>query len=105
MTQRLVKIKTNKVRCPNSKLVINGPKAQNENKRHSSLDKIGRLHVPSIIHQKIKFVTEEQLVYVSAEDDMIAATSSRASYVKIDEKVIEYSFRSLEFVNTMYVGE
>ena len=36
---------------------------------------------------------------------MIAATSSGAPYVKADEKALECSFRSLEFVNTMYVGE
>ena len=43
MTQRLDKVKTDKVRGPNSKLVTNGPEAQNANK-HSSPDKIGRLH-------------------------------------------------------------
>ena len=44
MTQWLDKInnKKDKVRGPNSKLVTNGPEAQNENK-HSSPDKIGRL--------------------------------------------------------------
>ena len=36
---------------------------------------------------------------------MIAATSSRAPYVEIDEKSMECSFRSLEFVNAMNVGE
>ena len=36
---------------------------------------------------------------------MIAATSSMAPYVEADEKAIECSFRSLEFVNTMYVKE
>ena len=36
---------------------------------------------------------------------MIAATSSRAPYVEEDEKAMEYSFKSLEFVNAMYVGE
>ena len=36
---------------------------------------------------------------------MIAATLSGAPYVEIDEKVMECSFRSLEFVNAMYVGE
>ena len=36
---------------------------------------------------------------------MIVATSSRAPYVEIDEKAMECSFRSLEFVNAMYVGE
>ena len=61
--------------------------------------------VPSILHQKIKFVTEGQLVNRAAEEDMITATSSRAPYVETNEKVMEYSFRSLEFVNVMYVGE
>ena len=61
--------------------------------------------VPSTFHQKIKFVTEGQLVCLSAEEDMIAVTSLGAPYVEIDEKAMECSFRSLEFVNAMYVGE
>ena len=61
--------------------------------------------VPSTLHQKIKFVTERQLVFVFVEEDMITATSSRASYVETDEKAIECSFRSLEFFNAMYVRE
>ena len=36
---------------------------------------------------------------------MIAATSSGAPYIEIDEKAMECSFRSLEFVNAIYVGE
>ena len=42
MTQILDKIKTDKVRGSNSKLVTNGLEAQNKNK-HSSPKKIGRL--------------------------------------------------------------
>ena len=42
--------------------------------------------VQSTLHQKIKFVTEGQLVCVSTEEDMIVATSSGALYVEIDEK-------------------
>ena len=42
MTQRLDKVKTDKVRGQNSKLITNGPEPQNKNK-HSSPDKIGRL--------------------------------------------------------------
>ena len=37
--------------------------------------------------------------------DMIATTSSKAPYVETDKKAMECSFRSLEFVNAMYVGE
>ena len=36
---------------------------------------------------------------------MIAATSSGAPYVETNEKAMECCFRSLEFVNAMYVGE
>ena len=36
---------------------------------------------------------------------MIAAISSGAPYVEVDKKAIECSFRSLEFVNAMYVKE
>ena len=61
--------------------------------------------VPSTLHQKIKFVTERQLVCVSVEEDMITATLSGAPYVEIDEKAMECSFKSLEFVNAMYVGK
>ena len=61
--------------------------------------------VPSTLHQKIKFVIERQLIFVAVEEDMIFATSSGALYVKTDEKAMECSFKSLEFVNTMYVGE
>ena len=61
--------------------------------------------VPSTLHQKIKFVTERQLVCVFTEKDMIVATSSRTPYVEIDEKTMECSFRSLKFVNAMYMGE
>ena len=61
--------------------------------------------IPSTLYQKIEFVIERQLVCVSAEEDMIVATLSGASYVEIDEKAMECSFKSLEFVNAMYVGE
>ena len=61
--------------------------------------------VPSTLHQKIKFVIEGQLVCIAVEEDMIAATSLGELYVEVDEKEMECSFRSLEFVNAMYVGE
>ena len=36
---------------------------------------------------------------------MIAAASLWAPYVEVGEKVMECSFRSLKFVNTMYMKE
>ena len=61
--------------------------------------------VPSTLHQKIKFVIEGQLVSIAVEKDMIAATLLGAPYVETNEKAMKCSFRSLEFVNAMYVGE
>ena len=61
--------------------------------------------VPSTLYQKIKFVTEGQLISIAVEEDMIVATLSGTPYVETDEKAMECSFRSLEFVNAMYVGE
>ena len=61
--------------------------------------------VPFTLHQKIKFVTERHLISIAVEEDMIATTSSRAPYVEADNKAMDCSFRSLEFVNAMYMGE
>ena len=61
--------------------------------------------VPSTLHQKIKFVIKGQLVCIATKKDMIAATSLGAPYIEMDEKVLECSFRSLEFMNAMYVGK
>ena len=60
---------------------------------------------PSTLHQKIKFVTEGQLICIAAKEDMIAAASSGVPYIEADKKTMECSFRSLEFVNAMYVKE
>ena len=45
------------------------------------------------------------MVCIATKEDMIATISSRVLYVEADEKAMECSFRSLEFVNAMYVGE
>ena len=57
------------------------------------------------MHQKIKFITEGKLVCIATEEDMIVATSLATPYVEADEKVLKCSFKFLEFVNAMYVGE
>ena len=52
--------------------------------------------VPSTLHQKVNFVVEESLITVVAEEDMIAATTVTAPYLKVKEDAIECSFRSFE---------
>ena len=52
--------------------------------------------VPSTFHQKVKFVVEESLIIVVAEEDMIATMTTTAPYLEVKEDVAECSFRSFE---------
>ena len=52
--------------------------------------------VPSTLHQKVKFVVGESLITVVAEEDMIAATTTTAPYLEVQEDATECSFRSFE---------
>ncbi|XP_017632067.1 uncharacterized protein LOC108474598 [Gossypium arboreum] len=61
--------------------------------------------VQSLLHQKLKLVTEGRLITINAEEDIIASATSSAPYIENDDKTIEYSFRSLEFVNATFISE
>ena len=61
--------------------------------------------VPSTLHQKVKFMVEEQLINVVAEDDIVTTLTTSNSYIDVDENVIECSFQSLEVVNATFVKE
>ena len=52
--------------------------------------------VPSTLHQKVKFMVEESLITVVAEEDMIATTTTTAPYIEVKEDATECSFRSFE---------
>ncbi|XP_052880465.1 uncharacterized protein LOC128286791 [Gossypium arboreum] len=61
--------------------------------------------VSSSLHQKLKLVTDGRLITINTEEDIIAAVISKAPYVETNEEYIEYSFRSLEFVNATFISE
>ncbi|XP_039057447.1 uncharacterized protein LOC120200765 [Hibiscus syriacus] len=61
--------------------------------------------VPSTLHQKLKFVIEGRLVCLNVEEDIIASISTTAPYVEVNKYAVECSFRSLEFVNAIFVAE
>ncbi|XP_016673244.1 uncharacterized protein [Gossypium hirsutum] len=61
--------------------------------------------VPSSLHQKLKLVTDGRLVTINAEEDIIIAVTSKASYVETNEESIECSFRSLELANATFISE
>ncbi|KAK8568866.1 hypothetical protein V6N13_106748 [Hibiscus sabdariffa] len=61
--------------------------------------------VPSTLHQKLKFVIDDKLITVKAEEDTIASISSNTRYIEMDEDDVECSFRSLELVNATFMEE
>ena len=52
--------------------------------------------VPSTLHQKVKFVVEENLVTIVAKEDMIATTTTTTPYLEVKEDAIECLFQSFE---------
>ncbi|KAE8694017.1 hypothetical protein F3Y22_tig00110788pilonHSYRG00276 [Hibiscus syriacus] len=61
--------------------------------------------VPSTLYQRIKFAIDGRLICIHAEEDIIASVSTTAPYVEVEEQAVECSFRSLEYVNAMFVAE
>jgi len=59
--------------------------------------------VPSILHQKLKFIIEDKLVIVFGEEDLLVSGPSSTCYVEATEEALETSFQSLETVGTAYV--
>ena len=47
--------------------------------------------VPSTLHQKVKFMVEEQLISVAAEKDIVATLTTSNSFIDVDENAIECS--------------
>ncbi|XP_057453231.1 uncharacterized protein LOC130745105 [Lotus japonicus] len=61
--------------------------------------------LPSTLHQKIKFIVDDKLVIVSAEEDMLISKPITAPYIEAAEGAVEASFQSLEIANATYVKE
>ncbi|XP_017647940.1 uncharacterized protein LOC108488152 [Gossypium arboreum] len=64
---------------------------------------VGAVH--SSLHQKLKLVSDGRLITINTEEDIIATVSSNAPYLETDDKAIDCSFRSLEFVNATFITE
>ena len=59
------------------------------------MDSYGR-EVPSTIHQKVKFVVDENLITVVIEEDMVATTTVSTPYIEVKKDATKCSFRSFE---------
>jgi len=56
-----------------------------------------------MLHQKLKFMVDEQLVIVSREEDILVSCPSSTPYVEAAEESLETSLQALEIVNNAYV--
>ena len=55
--------------------------------------------VPSTLHQKVKFIVDDKLVTVQAEDDILISGPSTQPYVDAAEEALETSFQALEIAS------
>ena len=60
--------------------------------------------VPSTLHQKIKFVSEDQLVCVRGEEEVLITKPMTVPYIEGNVDAPECSYRSFEVVNAVYVN-
>ncbi|XP_050891176.1 uncharacterized protein LOC127096668 [Lathyrus oleraceus] len=59
--------------------------------------------VTSTLHQKMKFVVDNQLIIISGEEDFVVSHLSSFRYIKADEDALETSFQALEIANATFV--
>ena len=56
-----------------------------------------------MLHQKLKFVVEGQLIIVSGEEDILVSCPSSTPYVEASEESLETSFQALEVMSSAYL--
>ncbi|RDY11596.1 hypothetical protein CR513_03713, partial [Mucuna pruriens] len=56
--------------------------------------------VYSSLHQKVKFIADEQLVNIMGEKEIMVSTPFLMEYIEEDEEALETSFQALEIVGT-----
>jgi len=61
--------------------------------------------VPFTLHQKLKFIADNKLVIVTAEDDVLVMKPSSTPYIEAAEEALETAFQALEIANATYVKE
>ncbi|XP_027186278.1 uncharacterized protein [Cicer arietinum] len=59
--------------------------------------------VLSTLHEKLKYMVNDQLVIVSGEGDLLVSNLSTTPYVETAEDALETAFQTLEIVDTAYV--
>ncbi|XP_047172662.1 uncharacterized protein LOC124840622, partial [Vigna umbellata] len=59
--------------------------------------------VPSTLHQKLKYVMDNQLIIVSGEEDFLVKGPLSTRYIEAAEEALETAFQSLEIIGNTYI--
>ncbi|XP_052734052.1 uncharacterized protein LOC108339110 [Vigna angularis] len=59
--------------------------------------------VPSTLHQKLKYVMDNQLIIVSGEEDFLVRGPLSTRYIEAAEEALETAFQSLEIIGNTYI--
>ncbi|GAV73353.1 hypothetical protein CFOL_v3_16839, partial [Cephalotus follicularis] len=61
--------------------------------------------IPYSLHQKVKFVVNNQLVCMSRKEDLLVTKSSNTRYIEVVKEALECSLLSFKVFNATYVDE
>ncbi|XP_050915072.1 uncharacterized protein LOC127130033 [Lathyrus oleraceus] len=59
--------------------------------------------VTSTLHQKLKFITDDKMIVIGGEEDILVSHLTSFRYIEVDGEITETPFQSLEVVNMMAV--
>ncbi|XP_050915375.1 uncharacterized protein LOC127130402 [Lathyrus oleraceus] len=59
--------------------------------------------VTSTLHQKLKFITNDKMIVVGGEEDILVSHLTSFRYIEVDGEITETPFQSLEVVNMMAI--
>ncbi|XP_050875850.1 uncharacterized protein LOC127079506 [Lathyrus oleraceus] len=61
--------------------------------------------VTSPLHQKLKFITNDKMIVIGEEEDILVSHLTSFRYIEVDGEITETPFQSLEVVNMMAVQQ
>ncbi|XP_050876657.1 uncharacterized protein LOC127080379 [Lathyrus oleraceus] len=61
--------------------------------------------VTSTLHQKLKFITNDKIIVIGREEDILVSHLTSFRYIEVDGEITETSFQSLEVANMMAIQQ
>lgn len=59
--------------------------------------------VTSTLHQKLKFITNDKMIVIGGEEDILVSHLTSFRYIEVDGEITKTPFQSLEVVNVMTI--